>query len=564
MRKKTLQRSTVTTVSILAFVAILAAINVFLFRHPLRVDLTENKRFTISEGTQKLLSRMTDDVNITLYVSENLPPPALIQYRDTREFLEELTMLSGGRIRLRIETPKDDKETEEALARKGIQRAQINILEKDEYKVAAIYYHLYIQHLDKSRVLAFPSPSTLEYQIASALVEVTQREKPVVAFVTNDPKFRFGDLFGFLRDRLEMGERFDLRHVSVEENHPLRIPAKCKTLILVRPRDFKESDLYKIDQFVMGGGSLVVFVEPTDYSNPMAMFRPTPPPNIVNLLNSYGVKVNTDLVSDYRSFSVREMPAGQRGMITYYARVPYPQWVVATTEGFNSENPALAHLQQLLFAYPSSLEFRDDLPEGAGKQTLITTTDRAQAQSTPPFDLEPPKLEKIENPGETKKFTLVLSITGAVNSHFKDQEPPAKEEEPKEEDAFAFDQPEEEPLGEQVKSTDKAKIVVISTAQFLNPEFLQSMQFSAPEYVQTSLLFVQNLVDWLSLGEDLIAIRTKPAQRYFLRPELTDSEKAAAKFFGRFAVPLLVILLGLIWWWLRRLTLIRNAQVYGQ
>jgi len=562
MTFKKLTRSTSTLVSIAAFVAILAAVNFFLFRHPVRADLTENKVFSISDATRNMLKNMTDDVNITIYRSDELPPMILPDYRFTKEFLEEMASLSGGKLNVVVEVPKDDPETEQTLARKGVQKQQVNVMQKDELKVQALYYHLLVQHLDKTRVITFPQPAMLEYAIASALLEVTQREKPIVTFVTNDSEFQFQDILYFLRERMGMSERYDIRSIALDKEQELRIPKDCKTLILVKPKDFKETDLYKVDQFVMNGGTLVVLAEAVDFGNPMAMFQPSPPPNILPLLQTYGIRVNSDLVLDYKSHATRTVPAGRQGIFTVMTEVPYPQWVVARSGNFDKDNPALAYQQALLLPFANSLEFSSELPDGVETIKLITSSDKATAQEHPPFDLQPPKDESI--PENTKQYTLAAAVTGPLTSYYKDKEKPEEasdQNSEKEQDPLRAMENAEEENAPKLDQAKDARVVVLSTAEFLNPDILRS---TGGAIVQQSLFFVENMIDWLSLGTDLIAIRTKPIKQYPLRAKLSDGEKLKAKFLGRFAVPLVVVIVGVIWWFIRRRRLNKLAQVYAQ
>lgn len=562
MTSKKLTRSTSTLISIVAFVAILSAVNFFLFRHPVRADLTQNKMFTISDATKTMLKNMTDDVNVTLYRSEDLPPTLLPEYRFTKEYLEEMASLSGGKLNVLVETPKEDPETEDALARKGVQKQQVNIMQKDEYTATAIYYHLLVQHLDKTKVITFPQSAILEYNIASALLEVTQREKPIVAFVSNDPEFEFQQILGFLRDRMGMGDRYDIRDLALDKDQSLSIPKDCKTLVLVKPKDFSETDLYAIDQFVMNGGTLVVFGEAVDFMNPnpMAMYQPAPPPNIIPLLDAYGIKVNSDLVEDYKSHATRQVPAGRQGMFTIMTEVAYPQWVIAQRDNFDTNNPALAHQQVLIFPFPNSLEFRAELPEGVQKIELISTTDKAKTQPRPPFNLQPPKDNKT--PDDTKKYMLAGAVTGPLESYFKGKDKPAKaEEEDKQNDPLKAMEKAEDENAPKLDQAKNGRVIVISTAEFLSPDILQSV---GGQVAQQSLMFMENMVDWLSLGTDLIAIRTKPVQQYPLQANLEDGQKAKAKFLGRFAIPILIVFAGVAWWLIRRRRLSTLAQVYAR
>ncbi len=563
MAHKRLTRSTSTAISIIAFVAILAAANVFLYGHYVRKDLTRSQMFTISEGTKSLLDKMNDVVNVTLYRSDNLPPGLLPDFRFTKEFLEEMAVLAGGNLNFRIEVPKNDEETRRALARKGIQLQQVNAMQKDEITLAAVYFHVLVQHLDKSSVITFPQPTTLEYDLASSLLEVTQREKPVVAFVTNDPDFKFPEALNYLRNQLGLDDHYDIRNIVLtEEDNDLRIPKNCKTLILVKPRNFSESDLYDIDQFVMNGGNLVAFVEAVDFDNPQAMFQPSPPPNILPLLRQYGIIVNTDLVMDYESHATRPVPIGRQGIFTQVANIPYPQWVLAISRNFDRENPALTFLQGLLMPYPNSLEFRTDLADGVKTETLISTTKKATVQKGPPFDLQPPQsMDDLKEPEETHQYMLAGVVTGSLVSYYKDREKPAedKKEEDPNDPLAAMRAQEEEPDKPKLEQAENSRVLVISSAQILNPDLWRSVG----GIVGQSLVFLENTIDWLTLGTDLIAIRTKPVQQYPLNPDLTDGQKAWARFLGRFAVPLLIVLIGIAWWFIRRHRLNKLAQVYA-
>lgn len=570
MTSKYITRSSSTVVAIVAFIAILVAFNVIFSRNPWRRDLTRDKLFTISEATKKFLTKMNDDVNITLYTSQNLPPQLIGSHRMAKDYLQELTALAGGKINLRVETPPDDKKTEEELAQKGIRKLQVNVVQKDEQKVAAVYYHLYLEHLDKNLALPIPSGPDMEYTIASSLLQVTQREKPVIAVVMNDANYQFEQVLEFLQDRLGLGERFDVRPISLKKDQDLNIPKDTKTLVLMKPKDFSETDLYKIDQFVMNGGTLLVYASTLnllDREDRMAMFRAQPRPNIYPLLDSYGLKVNSDLVSDYKWHHRRVVPVQQsRGFML--AQIEYPQWPIVRNENFEKDNPALGRLQALLMPYPNSISLEEKLPEGVKSYSLIKTSQFAKAQEKPPFDLQPPKPEEFESePKDGKQFLLAAAVAGPLDSHYKGKEKPKKAEDAnkdkKEDDPLAaMQRKEEEDAGEkQDKGKAESRVIVITGADLFGMEMLRGIDDQA--LVQQSIVFYENMLDWTTLGTDLIDIRTRPVTVNRLRDKLTDDEKSAAKFQIRFLMPIVVALVGLAWWGWRRSQLKRYAQVYA-
>ncbi|HSC76388.1 MAG TPA: Gldg family protein [Pseudomonadales bacterium] len=229
-----------------------------------RIDLTEGKLYTLSDGTENILKNIHDPVTLKFYYSESLTRdvPALRNYaKRVEEILREYERAANGKIVLEIIHPEVFSEDEDAAAAAGLQGLPNG-------RGESIYIGLYGSQGDRIETIALFNPekeNLLEYQI-SQLVYKLSRPAPVVVgvisglpiFRSMDPKTNRPRPGWLIIDQLT--QLFDIRRQidpSVD-----KIDDDLNMLIVVHPHLLPEKTLFAIDQFVLRGGRLLTFVDP--------------------------------------------------------------------------------------------------------------------------------------------------------------------------------------------------------------------------------------------------------------------------------------------------------------
>ena len=169
----------------LIVLGILAVLNFFFIRHFYRIDLTQDKRFTLTSSTKEVLSNLDDLINIKLYFTKKLPPYLVNLKGDITDVLDEFQAYAGGNISVTFIDPTDNPAMQQELRFMGIPQIQLNIIEKDQAQLTNIYLGMAIFYADKKEVIPFISnTSNLEYDLTSKILKLTSTESKTVGIYT--------------------------------------------------------------------------------------------------------------------------------------------------------------------------------------------------------------------------------------------------------------------------------------------------------------------------------------------------------------------------------------------
>jgi gliding-associated putative ABC transporter substrate-binding component GldG len=481
---------------------ILVVVNFIGTRRFLRVDLTENKVYTLSESSKRVMGRLDDLVTVRAYFSEKLPPYLLKVRQQVQDLLEEYRNYSGGNLKVEFIDPANDPEVESQLAQLGIPKLQMNILQKDKLEVVGGFLGLGFFFEDRTEAIPIvENMETLEYDITSKILKVSMKTLPRAGFVLK------GGEHGLDRDltllRRALSESYEVVEVTPEDS----IPAGLGVLLVLGMETLTEGDLFAIDQYLMRGGNTVVLAPTVKIGQAMSA-DPVEGDNL-ELLEAYGVRVNRDLVMDRSN----EVAPFSSGYVNYY--LSYPLWVKIRPEGFGPESQIVNRLESLVLPWTSSLSVIADTLGDVEVQILANTTPYGWTQSAP-FQLNPNALPPPVE--ETHPETLAVLLRGSFESAYADSGPP-------------------EGIGaEVIPSGPAAQMVVLGSSMFVMDNFISSFQ--------ENLVFVQNVLDWMSLGDELIEIRSKKVTDRPLK-SLSATAKNLFKFGNVAGVSVLLVLFGL-------------------
>lgn len=298
-----------------------------------RIDLTQQRLYTLSAGTVSVLQNLQDPVTLRLFYSRRLGSavPAYGAYAErVRAMLEEYVAVSGGKVRLEVFDPEPFSETEDRALAYGLQGVPV------DQSGEQIYFGLAgVNLLDDERTVPFFQPERerfLEFDLTRLVFELSNPRRPVVGVmstlpVNGDPRMMMmmrggpaGQPYAFMQT---LRQFFTVQDVALDAQ---RIADDVQVLMVIHPQGLPDTTLYAIDQFVMRGGKLIVFVDP--HSEGQAS-RPGPggqPPrqtssNLDRLLNPWGIVAPHDgVVLDLRgAWRVRANPNDRVQAVDYVA-----------------------------------------------------------------------------------------------------------------------------------------------------------------------------------------------------------------------------------------------------
>ena len=328
-----------------------------------RVDLTENNLYTLSDGTRNLLAKIEEPINLYLFFSEketkNLPRIRNYHSR-VKEVLEEYRLLSDGKLNIRYINPEAFSEEEDRATQLGLQAATVKSGDKIYFGLAGT------NALDTTEIIPFlqtDRESFLEYDLGKLIYSLIHVKKPVLGLMTDLPMYptRLDNATGRMNPAWLITEQleqvFDVRLVFTDTD---TVDLDVDVLMVVHPKNLPQKTLYAIDQFVMRGGKGLFFVDPyaeTDYVSQPADAPLQDPKakgsDLNQLFQAWGFKVDDDtvIVDTARAMPVTIQP-GQ-------PPVPYPAVVSAVNQDFNQQDVVMDALESVNFYLASHIRMED-------------------------------------------------------------------------------------------------------------------------------------------------------------------------------------------------------------
>ena len=523
-----------TTTGVVLALVLLFAVNILASRllGPARIDLTENRLFTLSEGTRAILTSLDEPVTLRFYLSQRELErvPGIGGYTDrVRALLDEYRRLAGGKLTLHVIDPEPFSEEEDRAVGYGLRGVPLGL---DE---GIFYFGLAgTNSVDDEEVIPFFAAEReqfLEYDVTKLVHNLSNPQQKIVGLLSSLPVEGQGPPMQAAMGGMgaqpwmvidQIRQLFELRslHPKLDE-----IPEDIDVLMLVHPQTLPREALYAIDQYVLRGGRVVAFIDPYSETQQDAMAGGFMSPvasrrsEIDELLSAWGVTLGEDVVADLElALKVRMEQSGR--VLTF----DYPVWMNITPQTFDQEDIVTGNLANLGFGTPGYLE----PAEGATTAftPLVTTTPRAAQFTTAQVaavTTDPRDLLDQYTPRD-RAYTVIARVSGKVGTAFPDGRPVLElsEDEDSSETAEAGDETgnETKPKAEHLsESTEDAQIILVADTDMLADRFWVVVQeflgsrIAIPSAANGTLVI--NALDNLTGSGDLISVRNRGT---FTRP----------------------------------------------
>ena len=530
-----MSRTAHSSIALVAAAVLFFAVNVIsggLFGSA-RLDLTENRRHTLSEGTAKILGALDEPVVLRFFFSAKLAnqAPQLRTYGNrVRDLLAEFANSSGGKLRLEVIDPEPFSDAEDRALAFGLQGAALN-LSGDNF-----YFGLAgTNSTDDTGVIPFFSPEKeqfLEYDLTKLVYGLSNPKKPVVGVISSLPlEFGPGGMQMAMRGQsrpygimASMRQFFEVRTLNDDLE---AIDEEVDILLLIHARDLGDKTLYAIDQFVLGGGRAMIFVDP--FSETAATIPPSPGqrPNPLDSHNStldklfeaWGVELEGDVIVVDRGFATRVNAGGQaRRRI-----IDYPAWITLRGDAIDREDVVTAELGTILVANAGHLVAKEGAPTTLAPLFRSSPDSMLMEVSEVRFRSEPDKL--LANfAADEESYVIAARLTGEVKSAFEGPPAAAPEEGAEDEAEEGAEEGAEDEAGDETEPEAAAaahlaegkaplNVIVVADADMLDDRFWLSRQtllgqeFLVPTSANADFLI--NALDNLAGSSDLISLRSR-------------------------------------------------------
>ncbi len=514
-----------SAIGLAALFLALVAFNYLASRAAVRADLTEGRLYTLSDGTRRILKRLDAPVKVKLYISqgEQAMPVQLRSFAQRVEDLaREFKSVAGTNLIIEKYNPKPDSEEEDAAQLDGIEAQQL--LSGEQF-----YLGLTVSRLERKQSIPTLHPARerlLEYDLARAIAQVGLAERPTIGLMSALPVL--GEKFNpFTRQSSEpwalaneLKRDFNVRPVNMTATS---IDADIPVLLVIHPRDPSDATEYALDQFVLRGGKLVVFVDPYAYFDPL----PSPMPGVggggssstlPRLFKAWGVPMSPDKVIADVVFA---SGAGQR-----YT----PTVLTLNRTAFNREDVVTSQIETLLYAFGGAFEVKP--AEGLKATELLSSSPNSMLVDQAVATVSGEAATKGFKP-EGKGRVLALRLTGKFRTAFS--EGPPKTESPSSKDAKPKPAAPQAPSLQE--SSKENSVVLVADVDMLNDGAAVDVQevFGRKIVVPSNgnLAFAQSIVEQLASGDDLISLRSRAAAFRPLTVVRQMEAEAQKQYFGK-------------------------------
>jgi ABC-2 type transport system permease protein len=534
-----------------------------------RLDLTEDKIYTVSQGARNILGRLDVPVQVKYYVTPKGEMPAGLKtlQQEVTDKLSDLEFASGGSLEYQVVDPTESPELEETLANKGIRPFQVQSFDRDALALKLVYSAISVGYKDEAEtVLPQILPETLsnlEYELVSNVMKLTRDSDPVVAIYSTkeplDPQLarmylQAGqpvpeppDNFAVIADLLrEQG--YDARTIALDKEQP--VPEDAQALLVFAPRELSERQRYEISRVLRRGGSVIIGAQGTFYDympGTRGGYRITAqsqPLQINDLLSQYGVRIDDRMLMDKQLATLAiprtQMFGGLRLQVSEPVQAPMQIRVMG--DGIYRDLPLTAGVPEILYLWGNQVIVDEEglAQKGLTYQPILAGSptcwvlDRSSGALSPE-DLEPDDHTLLDRP------LLAVLIEGVFPDPWEGKETPEWPATQGEDDAANAEAAEEEASDEEAPEAgpepapEPGRLLVVGCSKMFEEMLLDQAGHS---------VFLLNSVDALTLGDDLISIRSKRlASRTF--GEVSDGKKLVFRAINIGLIPVLVIIFGL-------------------
>lgn len=550
----------------------IAAVNILAGWLHYRIDLTKEKRYTISSPTRRVLGSLKGPVNVEVLIAGKSMPAEVKRLQNTiREFLADCKEYAGSKLRVQFKNPYEglgsgdsaQLKMEEELYRKyGLFPSTIDAPEKvgDKIEISKIIHGAIVHYADTSvgvnllagvkgygtereqrAALYNDIEATLEYKFASAIQKVTAETRPLVGYALGN-----GEGWGYNVDdmvRTLIGS-YDFDTVNLK-TEPV-IDKQFDALIILKPtKPFTDNEKLKIDQYVMNGGKVLWMID-NMYAEFDSLYQSggftayDRGLNLDDILFKYGVRINQNLLQDMQCDKLPQMsatPGNQEQRL-----VDWPFFPVLN----GTNHPISKNLDGVRAMFPNTIDTVK--ANGIKKTYLLHSSNHARIKTAPAIV----DFEFMEIAPDMKQFTIkdtpvAVLLEGKFSSLYANTVSAAQMD-----SLAAYNHPFK-------RSADKeSKQIVVADGDLAMNQF---SQMSGPLPMGTNLFtkytfanksFIENALEYLVNPSTILETRGKEFTLRLLDPVKVENQKSTWQLINIVLPVLLVILAGFIYQQIRK------------
>lgn len=527
--RKNLKRNQLT--SFVITLVIIVVVNIIASFIYTRFDLTSEKRYTLSDTSKEILKNLDDYVYFRIYLEGEFPAGFKKLRKETKEMLDEFRAYSKF-IDYDFINPSESNdaaernETYKILYQSGLNPTELSIQSKDGAQQIVIWPCALVSYRNKELPLDLldtqvgkssqdalnNSARNLEYKFISAIKDLSQRDKPNIAFIEGHGELTDKEVYDITQslskkynvDRVAINEQITALNKRTERSDSsIVISSRYDAIIIAKPtKPFSEKDKFIIDQYIMRGGKVLWLIDPVFATMDSLQSSESTMGNSLDLrlddmFFKYGVRLNKNLLLDYNSAAI----ALRTGQMGGQAQIEYFRWYYFPLLNSASNSNIVKNINPIKADFVSSI---DPVVSDSDVQKipLLKTSDYTKVSAAPVFI----SLSLLRQAPDTRMFSqkgqnVAYLLKGKFESLYANRMTSAIVE--SEEIGF-------------MPSGKETSMIVVADGDIIKNQFHIPKGYPLPlgfdQYTQITYgnkEFIENAISYLVDGEGLISIRSR-------------------------------------------------------
>ena len=549
--------------SVVLFIVILIAVNFAASQYFERLDLTQDKRYTLSKASEEIIDDIEEPIIIDVFLKGDFPSEFKRLQNETRQILEEY-VAKNSNIVFNFIDPLAEGANAQQVAQQfyqmGMSPARVNVMENGQNSETIIFpwamanlgqksvkiglLKNQLGSSDEDRVTN--SVQQLEYAFTDAISKLIYPRKKKIAVMRGNGELTNPNIADFVKtlQQYYFMAPFTLDSAAVDPQKTLQELKEYDLIIEAKPTEaYTENEKYILDQYSMNGGKSLwltesVAMEKDSLLNPTgAAFALPKDLNLGDFFFSYGLRINPSLVNDMYSAPI--ILATGSGNDTRFN--PYP-WFYSPLTSSPNDHPIINNIEAVKFDFANPI---DTLKNSLQKTVLLSSSPRSKIEGTPreiSLDIvgQEPDIASYTDGEQALAVLLEGEFTSVYNNRLKPFE-----------------------IQDNLNKSKPTEMLVISDGDVIKNDLQQGapLELGFQKYTGTTYgnkEFLLNAVNYMLDDRGLMDIRTKKVTIAFLDPQKTAAERNKWQLLN-IALPLLILgIFALLYNWLRRRKYIRK------
>lgn len=523
----------------------------------IRLDLTKEKRYTLSDSTVKVVKAVKKPMTVEVYLEGDFPASFKQLQGETKFMLEEFRKINPN-IDFKFIDPIKTKMSQDTLMAMGMQPSVLPDIKDGKVSQITLFPYAVIRYdkrgvsiplvVQQTRIDADQqltrSIEGLEYSLVSNIKNIAADKRKKVGVLVNQDELSPDEFQGFMHLALENYDAGPIIPKNQTELTAADLPLlkQMSALVIAKPRKaFTDGEKVILDQFIMNGGKTLWMIDAVnaemDTLTRSKKIMPFPVDiNMTDFFFNYGIRINPALVKDVKKFALLRLVTGEVGGNPQYTSLPWPYFPLGIAE---QDNPVTKNINPVKFEFPTSIDTLGR--KNIKTRVLFESSERTLLKQVPNYvDLKEiasvDSLGQMEKPSTPKIFAVALE--GKFNSAY------ASRIERKSYPGFKSQSPDNKMII--IADGDVGRNKVIKGEPLpLGVDMLTNEQFGNEQ-------FLRNALDYLLDDSNLMELRNRNIEERLLDRQRITEEKNTWQWIN-LLLPLVIIgLLGALFFWLRK------------